>query len=131
MVWVCRTGDRRGLTFLSVFVHWGEARTTKGKFGFWYAAVCCVSYVRIQGSLTLNEDSEEGMTLSLSDPRNHWMVSLWEDYCAKFSVCSPAEIDVDEVDLLRNSMMEEWQSYASAFGIAAPEDQLRSRQMGW
>ena len=70
------------------------------------------------------KDSEEGMTLSLSDPRNHWMVNLWEDYCAKFSVCSPAEIDVDEVDLLRNSMMEEWQSYASTFGIAAPEDQL-------
>ena len=64
------------------------------------------------------------MTISLSDPRNHWMVRLWEDYCAKFSVCSPAEVEVDEVDSRRNSMMEEWQSYASTFGVAAPVDQL-------
>ena len=64
------------------------------------------------------------MTISLSDPSNHWMVRLWEDYCAKFSVCFPAEVEVDEVDSRRNSMMEEWQSYASTFLIAAPEDQL-------
>ncbi|MGB6067421.1 MAG: hypothetical protein WBG50_21665 [Desulfomonilaceae bacterium] len=64
------------------------------------------------------------MTISLSDPRNHWMVRLWEDYCAKFSFCAPAEVEVDEVDSRRNSMMEEWQSYASTFGVAAPEDQL-------
>jgi hypothetical protein len=64
------------------------------------------------------------MTISLSDHRNHWMVRLWEDYCAKFSVCSRLQEDVDEVDERRNSMMEEWQSYASASGVAAPEDQL-------
>jgi len=63
-------------------------------------------------------------SILLSDPRNHWMVRLWEEYCSKFSVCSPAEEDVDDLDARRNSMMEEWQSYASTFGVATPEDQL-------
>jgi hypothetical protein len=70
------------------------------------------------------------MTISLSDPRNHWMVCLWEDYCEKFSVCSPGEEDIDEADARRNSMMEEWQSYASTFGVAAPEDQLPPDKWG-
>jgi hypothetical protein len=52
------------------------------------------------------------------------MVRLWEEYCDKFSICSYAGEDVDEVDALRNEMMEDWQSYASTFGVAAEEDQL-------
>jgi len=101
--------------------------TVKAKFGFSGTLRYALSeYVRVRLSLTLyqNDSAERRMTISLSDPRNHWMVRLWEDYCAKFSVCSPVEEDVDEVDARRNSMMEEWQSYASTFGVAAPEDQL-------
>ena len=64
------------------------------------------------------------MTLNLYDPRNHWMVSLWRDYCAKFSIYLPVEENIDEIDARRNQTMEEWQSYASTFGIAAAEDQL-------
>ncbi len=56
--------------------------------------------------------------------RNHWMVSLWEEYCAKFLIRDVQTERANETDEQANSLMEIWQAYASRYLIALPEDQL-------
>jgi hypothetical protein len=55
---------------------------------------------------------------------NHWMVSLWEEYCAKFLIRDAQAESPSEIDDQANALMEIWQAYASRFLIALPEDQL-------